>query len=315
MRIGIYGGTFDPPHNGHIAAAKAAMERLALDKLLLIPTFIPPHKALPAGAASPTQRHDMAVLATAELGKKAEVLDVELERGGPSYTWETLHLLRERYPEDELWLLMGSDMFLTLQDWREPRQVMALARIGAFSRLESGEEAAFARQKAFLEREYGADVTIIPNPQVVELSSTEARQTLAQGGGADILPAAVYGYILREGLYGAHRELTGLTPDELRPIALSYLKPKRMPHVLGTEQEAVRRRRDTGTHCGAAPRLHEKAGAAGAAGAVQAVRHRAGRAGAKGAEAAAQQDRRGHRPQRVRRGGRSVRRHLVSHHR
>ena len=216
MRIGIYGGTFDPPHNGHIAAAKAAMERLALDKLLLIPTFIPPHKALPAGAASPTQRHDMAVLATAELGKKAEVLDVELERGGPSYTWETLHLLRERYPEDELWLLMGSDMFLTLQDWREPRQVMALARIGAFSRLESGEEAAFARQKAFLEREYGADVTIIPNPQVVELSSTEARQTLAQGGGADILPTAVYGYILRERLYGTHRELTGLTPDELR---------------------------------------------------------------------------------------------------
>ena len=168
------------------------------------------------------------------------MLDVELERGGPSYTWETLHLLRERYPEDELWLLMGSDMFLTLQDWREPRQVMALARIGAFSRLESGEEAAFARQKAFLEREYGADVTIIPNPQVVELSSTEARQTLAQGGGADLLPAAVYGYILRERLYGTHRELTGLTPDELRPIALSYLKPKRMPHVLGTEQEAVR---------------------------------------------------------------------------
>ena len=240
MRIGIYGGTFDPPHNGHIAAAKAAMERLALDKLLLIPTFIPPHKALPAGAASPAQRHDMAVLATAELGKKAEVLDVELERGGPSYTWETLHLLRERYPGDELWLLMGSDMFLTLQDWREPRQVMALARIGAFSRLESGEEAAFARQKAFLEREYGADVTIIPNPQVVELSSTEARQTLAQGGGAALLPAAVYGYILRERLYGTHKELTGLTPDELRPIALSYLKPKRMPHVLGTEQEAVR---------------------------------------------------------------------------
>ena len=240
MRIGIYGGTFDPPHNGHIAAAKAAMERMALDKLLLIPTFIPPHKALPVGAASPAQRHDMAVLATAELGKKAEVLDVELERGGPSYTWETLHLLRERYPEDELWLLMGSDMFLTLQDWREPQQVMALARIGVFSRLESGEEAAFARQKAFLEREYGADVTIIPNPQVVELSSTEARQTLAQGDGADILPAAVYGYILRERLYGTHRELTGLTPDELRPIALSYLKPKRMPHVLGTEREAVR---------------------------------------------------------------------------
>lgn len=70
LKIGIYGGTFDPPHIGHIAAAKAAMETLALDRLLLIPTFIPPHKALPAGAASPAQRRDMAVLATAELGKK-----------------------------------------------------------------------------------------------------------------------------------------------------------------------------------------------------------------------------------------------------
>lgn len=240
LKIGIYGGTFDPPHIGHIAAAQAAMETLALDRLLLIPTFIPPHKALPAGAASPAQRRDMAVLATAELGKKAEVLDVELRREGPSYSWETLCMMKNQFPEDELWLLMGSDMFLTLQDWREPQRVMSMAHIGAFSRRKDGEEAVFARQKAFLERKFGADVTVIPNPQGVELSSTEVRQALAQGGGADLLPPAVYGYVLRERLYSTKKALTGLTPDELRPIALSYLKPKRMPHVLGTEQEAVR---------------------------------------------------------------------------
>ena len=91
-----------------------------------------------------------------------------------------------------------------------------------------------------MEREFGADVTIIPNPQGVELSSTEVRQALAQGGGADRLPPAVYGYVLQERLYSTKKTLTGLTPDELRPIALSYLKPKRMPHVLGTEQEAIR---------------------------------------------------------------------------
>lgn len=102
LKIGIYGGTFDPPHIGHIAAAKAAMETLALDRLLLVPTFIPPHKALPAGAASPAQRRDMAVLATAELGKKAEVLDVELRREGPSYSWETLCMMKNQFPEDEL---------------------------------------------------------------------------------------------------------------------------------------------------------------------------------------------------------------------
>ena len=240
MRIGIYGGTFNPIHRGHLTAARAAMDVLGLDRLLLIPASVPPHKALPQGSAEPADRLEMTALACAQLGPGAQALDIELHRTGPSYTVDTLRQLRQMYPEDELWLLMGSDMFLTLQDWREPRQVMALARIGAFSRLESGEEAAFARQKAFLEREYGADVTIIPNPQVVELSSTEVRQTLAQGGGAELLPAAVYGYILRERLYSTHRELTGLTPDELRPIALSYLKPKRMPHVLGTEQEAVR---------------------------------------------------------------------------
>lgn len=167
LKIGIYGGTFDPPHIGHIAAAQAAMETLALDRLLLIPTFIPPHKALPAGAASPAQRRDMAVLATAELGKKAEVLDVELRREGPSYSWETLCMMKNQFPEDELWLLMGSDMFLTLQDWREPQRVMSMAHIGAFSRRKDGEEAVFARQKAFLEREFGADVTVIPNPQGV----------------------------------------------------------------------------------------------------------------------------------------------------
>ena len=95
-------------------------------------------------------------------------------------------------------------------------------------------------QKEHLERDYGASVTVVPNPDVVDISSTEVRAVLAQGGGEDMLPPAVWGYICRERLYGTHTDLKHLTPDELRPVALSYLKPKRMPHVLGTEQEAVR---------------------------------------------------------------------------
>ena len=111
MNIGVYGGTFDPPHWGHITAARAAMEQLGLDKLVLIPDRMPPHKALPEGSASPEQRLEMAALATAELGKRAEVSDRELRRSGPSYTSDTLAALRREYPEDTLWLLMGSDMF------------------------------------------------------------------------------------------------------------------------------------------------------------------------------------------------------------
>ena len=240
MNIGVYGGTFDPPHWGHITAARAAMEQLGLDKLVLIPDRVPPHKALPEGSASPEQRLEMAALATAELGKRTEVSDRELRRSGPSYTADTLAALRREYPEDTLWLLMGSDMFLSLQTWHAPEEVMALARIAPFSREAEDESAAVAAQKARLEREYGAQIQIVQNPEVRELSSTEVRAALAAGRGSDLLPPAVYGYVLREHLYGTHKALTGLTPDELRPIAMSYLKPKRMPHVLGTEQEAVR---------------------------------------------------------------------------
>lgn len=240
MNIGVYGGTFDPPHWGHITAARAAMEQLGLDKLVLIPDRVPPHKALPEGSASPEQRLEMAALATAELGKRAEVNDRELRRDGPSYTSDTLAELRREYPEDTLWLLMGSDMFLSLQTWHAPEEIMALARIAPFSREAEDESAAFAAQKVRLEREYGAQICIVQNPEVRELSSTEVRAALAAGQGSNLLPPAVYGYVLREHLYGTHKMLTGLMPDELRPIALSYLKPKRMPHVLGTEQEAVR---------------------------------------------------------------------------
>ena len=240
MNIGVYGGTFDPPHWGHITAARAAMEQLGLDKLVLIPDRVPPHKALPEGSASPEQRLEMATLAAAELGKRAEVSDRELRRSGPSYTSDTLAELREEYPEDTLWLLMGSDMFLSLQTWHAPEEIMALARIAPFSREAEDESAAFAAQQSRLERAYGAQIQIVQNPEVRELSSTEVRAALAAGRGSDLLPPAVYGYVLREHLYGTHKALTGLTPDELRPIAMSYLKPKRMPHVLGTEQEAVR---------------------------------------------------------------------------
>ena len=240
MNIGIYGGTFDPPHWGHITAARAAMEQLGLDRLVLIPDRVPPHKALPEGSASPEQRLEMAALATAELGKRAEVSDRELRRDGPSYTSDTLAELRREHPEDTLWLLMGSDMFLSLQTWHAPEEIMALARIAPFSREAADESETFAAQQSRLEREYGAQIQIVQNPEVRELSSTEVRAALAAGRGSDLLPPAVYGYVLREHLYGTHKALTGLTPDELRPIAMSYLKPKRMPHVLGTEQEAVR---------------------------------------------------------------------------
>lgn len=240
MKIGIYGGTFNPPHRGHITAAQAAVRQLQLDKLIMIPDKIPPHKNLPAGSADERQRYEMTVLASAKLGKLAEVTDMELRRQGKSYTSDTLRQLRAKYPDDELYLLMGSDMFLSFETWHEPEVICSLANLAAFSRQKEGEAEVFAAQKWTLEQKYGAKVDIIVNENVIELSSTDVRRVLESGKGKDLTPVAVYGYIQREHLYGTHADLKHLTPDELRPIALSYLKPKRMPHVLGTELEAVK---------------------------------------------------------------------------
>ena len=179
MKIGIYGGTFDPIHRGHITAAQAAAQQLGLDLLLLIPASIPPHKALPEGGADAAQRLEMATLATAELSCPAQVLDVEVKRRGKSYTADTLRTLRQQYPEDELWLLMGTDMFLSLQDWREPQEILRLARVAAFSRTGDPEQQRFARQRTYLEETFGAQVTVVaPTELTVNVSATV---TLASG--------------------------------------------------------------------------------------------------------------------------------------
>ena len=243
MRIGVYGGTFNPPHLGHIAAARAVFETLKLDKLLLIPDRQPPHKPLPEDSPSPEQRLELTRLAGEQLGlgDRVETLDLELRRSGPSYTADTLRAVHERYPDDELWLLMGTDMFLTLHTWHEPEQILALAGIAAFSRSQEDTEELFSRQRERLYRTYpSARIFTLSVPGMVEISSTQLRELLAEGRGGQFLAPAVYGAVLRDGLYGTGEDLTRLPPEKLRPTALSFLKHARIPHVLGTEQEAVR---------------------------------------------------------------------------
>ncbi|SFQ06437.1 nicotinate-nucleotide adenylyltransferase [Oscillibacter sp. PC13] len=243
MKIGIYGGTFNPPHLGHITAARAVFELLKLDRLLLIPAGLPPHKDLPAGSPTPDQRLEMTRLAAEQtgLGDQVEVLDLELRREGKSYTSDTLAQLKEQYPEDELWLLMGTDMFLTIQTWHAPEEIFSLAGIAAFGRTEEDIEELFSAQREYLYQNYPqARLFTLSIPGVVEVSSTDLREQLAIGGGGSLLAPAVYGYILRERLYRTHADLKHLSISQLRPVALSYLKHKRIPHVLGTEQEAIR---------------------------------------------------------------------------
>ena len=243
MKIGVYGGTFNPPHLGHLTAARSVFELLNLDLLLLIPAGLPPHKELPAGSPTAVQRLEMTRLAGEQLGlgDKVRTLDIELERGGRSFTSDTLAQLREQYPDSELWLLMGTDMFLTLQTWHEPEKILSLAGVAAFGRTEEDTEELFSAQRDYLYRTYPqARIFTLTLPGVIDVSSTELREKLAKGRGANLLAPAVYGYILREGLYNTNADLKHLPLSQLRPVALSYLKHKRIPHVLGTEQEAIR---------------------------------------------------------------------------
>ena len=243
MKIGIYGGTFNPPHLGHVTAARAVFELLKLDRLLVIPAGLPPHKDLPDYSPTLAQRLEMTRLAAEQMGLdgKVEVLDIELSRAGKSYTSDTLAQLKERYPDDELWLLMGTDMFLTLQAWHTPEEILSLAGIAAFGRTEADTEELFSVQRDYLYKTYPqARIFTLTIPGVIDVSSTELRQKLAAGEGGALLPPAVYGYILRQGLYGTNADLKHLSISQLRPVALSYLKHKRIPHVLGTEQEAIR---------------------------------------------------------------------------
>lgn len=243
MKIGIYGGTFNPPHLGHITAARAVFELLRLDKLLIVPDGQPPHKDLPPNTPAPEQRLVLTRLAAEDtgLGDRAEVLDLELRRGGRSYTADTLARLRALYPGDQLWLLMGADMFLTLHRWREPERLLSLAGVAAFGRTEADTEELFAVQRDYLYKTYPqARLFTLTIPGVVDISSTALRELLARGEGANYLAPAVYGTILRDHLYGTAADLKRLPLSQLRPVALSFLKRRRVPHVLGTEQEAIR---------------------------------------------------------------------------
>ena len=243
MKIGVYGGTFNPPHLGHVAAARAVVETLGLQELYFIPAGLPPHKALPVGAPDAQKRLEMTRMAAEQLHLPIPVrtLDVELRRDGKSYTVETLETLHAQQPDAELWLLLGADMFLSLHTWYHTERVLSLAGVAAFGRTGEDMDAQFSGQRERLYRAFPqARIFTLAIPDVINVSSTQVRETLARGGGVNLLPPAVYGYILREKLYGTDADLKRLSLSQLRPVALSYLNRRRIPHVLGTEQEAIR---------------------------------------------------------------------------
>ena len=235
-RIGIYGGTFNPPHLGHMLAARQAVRLLRLDRLLLIPDRIAPHKVLPEGSASPEERMQMLQLAAAGI-EKAEVSDIELRREGTSFTYLTILELKQLYPEAELVLIMGTDMFLSFDKWRETKIITDHAALGVLYRGEKGEKAAIDAKKAEMEAN-GVKVELIEN-EVTAISSTDLRRMLIFGCAEPFLPEGVGAYIREKGLYGTGRDYRNLSEEELEQVVVSLLKPNRVAHVLGCRDMAV----------------------------------------------------------------------------
>lgn len=198
-RIGIYGGTFSPPHNGHIAAAKAFMEQMWLDILYVIPASTPPHKQMTC-AVSPEDRLNMCRLAFSEM-EGVYVSDMEIQRGGKSYTVDTL---RELTGEDRrLFLLLGTDMMLSLGEWYRPDEIFRLSYPVYIRR----EKDAILDQRiiqtiADYNEKYGKVVRRIVTEPLVISSSEIRRRFEAEESVEGLLPPSVEKYIRDKHLYG-----------------------------------------------------------------------------------------------------------------
>lgn len=239
-RIGIFGGTFNPIHRGHVLAVEEFWRRMSLDTVVLIPAATPPHKALPDGSPDANTRLAMARAATAHL-PYVTVSDMELQRSGKSYTADTLRQLRQIYAHDELFLLVGTDSYLTLADWYDPQTVLQLATVVCAHRAqETAQQAkALEQQRKTLHDTFGAETLFLSN-QFEEISSSTVRRMLAFGCGEGYVSRPVWDIIQSQGLYGVNACLTRLPFDQLRAKSLALTKPKRVPHVIGCCETAVK---------------------------------------------------------------------------
>ena len=236
MKIGIYGGTYNPPHTGHMQAAKQAIQILNLDKLLLIPDRIAPHKEIPAGSPTPEQRLQMLRIAAA--GQlEMEVSDIELKREGPSFSYLTVEQLRAQYPDAELILLMGTDMFLSFHTWREPERITKEATLGVFYRGERGEREKILAKKKEME-DQGAKVELVEN-EILPISSTQLRRLIAFRCAGEFLPVGVGDYIREQELYETASDWKNLPMEQLEDVVLRLLNPNRVNHVLGCRDTAI----------------------------------------------------------------------------
>lgn len=196
MRIGILGGTFNPPHLGHLICAQEAYRELGLDQVMFVPAGIPPHKPV---ETEPGPEHRLELCRLAVSGEDRFVVsDLELRREGPSYTVDTLRMLSSQAPDNELFLILGADIAAGLPQWREPEQVLELATVAIAKRRGTARSAV---QSALRQLAGGERARFFQMPRI-GISSTMVRRRVRAGLPIRyFVPDGVVEYIEAHGLY------------------------------------------------------------------------------------------------------------------
>ncbi|MBI5214827.1 MAG: nicotinate-nucleotide adenylyltransferase [Ignavibacteriae bacterium] len=190
-RFGIYGGTFNPPHLGHLIVTESVQDQLQFDNVLFIPAAIPPHK-IESQIAPVRARLEMTALAISK-NRSFEVSDIEITRTGFSYTIDTVNQLKELYPHTNFSLIIGADNFLEIESWKSPEKILEQVELIVMNRF--GFEPALMNSKFMKEARF----VTVPN---IGISSTEIRRLVKQERSIRYLvPPEVEQYIYVNGLY------------------------------------------------------------------------------------------------------------------
>lgn len=232
-RIAMYGGSFNPIHNAHTAIASAFVKKLKLDKLLFVPTATPPHKSS-SEIIDAKHRLQMCRLAAKNI-KKSEACDIEVVRQGKSYTVDTLRELSELYPDSELYLIMGADMFTTLLEWRQPEEIFKLATVCTVPR--NDDDITALSEYAEKYKAMGAKTCVLDMKRI-DISSTQVRGNLfADKSVSKLVCPAVAKYIYANYLY---MDKSAVNYDRFKKVLKARMGDKRYIHSLNVSDEAVR---------------------------------------------------------------------------